>query len=176
MNPTPTRGPHGIANPFKGLRNIGAAARADLAVLGITSIKQLAASDPDQLFTLLQIKTARKHDPCVWDLLDFYARTQASTGTLRFSSGSSGKPSNESVLNSTEDQHESRLHTRGWGMAQRKRADKPERIHRQAEDTQDHQRIIPFNEVMGDKASPNAGINSNGDYRIAPSRAPARHA
>jgi len=64
------------------VRNIGPAARADLAILGITTIEQLAASDPDQLYASLQVKTARKHDPCVWDVFAA-AIHQARTGEPR---------------------------------------------------------------------------------------------
>jgi hypothetical protein len=78
-------------------------------------------------------------------------------------------------LNSTEDQREGCLHNRAWSKSERKRANKPDHIHRQAEDTQDDQRIIPFNEVMFDKVSPHACINSHRDYRIAPARGSARH-
>jgi hypothetical protein len=63
------RRPASVGDPLKGLRNIGPAARADLAVLGISSIEQLAACDPDELYSRLQLETARKHDPCVWDVL-----------------------------------------------------------------------------------------------------------
>jgi hypothetical protein len=80
VNAGPAR-THG-ADPFKGLRNIGPAARADLAVLGITSIAELAARDPDQLYTSLQIKTAQRHDPCVWDVFAA-AIHQARTGEPR---------------------------------------------------------------------------------------------
>jgi predicted flap endonuclease-1-like 5' DNA nuclease len=73
---------HGAADAFAGLRNIGPAARADLGILGITSLEQLAASDPDQLYALLQIKTARKHDPCVRDVFAA-AIHQARTGESR---------------------------------------------------------------------------------------------
>ncbi len=82
MSPRATPRKPNIADPLKGLRNIGPAARADLAILGITGIEQLAASDPDQLYTLLQIKTARKHDPCVRDVFDA-AIHQARTGEAR---------------------------------------------------------------------------------------------
>jgi hypothetical protein len=71
-----------VDNPFKGLRNIGPAARADLAVLGIGSIEQLAACDPDELYSRLQFDTARKHDPCVWDVFAA-AIHQARTGEAR---------------------------------------------------------------------------------------------
>jgi len=73
---------HSAADAFVGLRNIGPAARADLDILGIASIEQLAASDPDQLYALLQIKTARKHDPCVRDVFAA-AIHQARTGESR---------------------------------------------------------------------------------------------
>lgn len=83
MNAMHARGKRSIANPFKGMRNIGPATRADLTVLGITSIEQLATSDPDQLFISLQIKTAQRHDPCVWDV--FAARAQTSAGAWQIS-------------------------------------------------------------------------------------------
>jgi len=66
-------------NPFAGLRNVGPAARADLAVLGITTIEQLAASEPDHLYASLQRKTGQRHDPCVWDVFAA-AIHQARTG------------------------------------------------------------------------------------------------
>lgn len=70
------------ADPFRGLRNVGPAARADLAVLGITSIEQLAASDADGLYAELQARTAHRHDPCVWDVFAA-AIHQARTGEPR---------------------------------------------------------------------------------------------
>jgi len=72
----------GISGPFRGLRNVGPAARADLAVLGITSSERLAACDADELYASLQMKTARKHDPCVWDVFAA-AIHQARTGEAR---------------------------------------------------------------------------------------------
>ena len=61
------------------LRNIGKAMRADFDLLGITSVKQLALCDADELYQRIQTLTATRHDPCVWDT---YAAAihQAKTG------------------------------------------------------------------------------------------------
>ena len=61
------------------LRNVGKAALADFALLGISSVAQLKTADPDELFARLQIITGQKHDPCVRDV---FAATihQARTG------------------------------------------------------------------------------------------------
>jgi hypothetical protein len=69
-------------NPFKGRRNVGPATRADLAVLGIATIEQLASSDPDELYVTLQLKTGSRHDPCVWDVFAA-AIHQSRTGEAR---------------------------------------------------------------------------------------------
>jgi hypothetical protein len=82
MSTMHARGKNGVADPFKGLRNIGPAARADLAVLGITSVEQLAFADADALYVELQVRTARHHDPCVWDVFAA-AIHQARTGESR---------------------------------------------------------------------------------------------
>lgn len=82
MSTMRSRGRRPGVDPFKGLRNVGPAARADLATLGITSLAQLAASDPDRLYTRLQAKTATRHDPCVWDVFAA-AVHQARTGEPR---------------------------------------------------------------------------------------------
>jgi hypothetical protein len=66
-------------NPFKGLRNVGPATRADFSILGIATIEQLASSDPDDLYVTLQLKTGSRHDPCVWDVFAA-AIHQARTG------------------------------------------------------------------------------------------------
>jgi hypothetical protein len=66
-------------NPFAGLRNIGPAARADLDILKVASLAQLAASDPDELYHRLQVETGTRHDPCVWDVFAA-AIHQAKTG------------------------------------------------------------------------------------------------
>lgn len=82
MNARPGRKKQDAADPFRGLRNIGPAARADLAVLGIASIGQLAASDADSLYVELQARTGHRHDPCVWDVFAA-AIHQARTGEAR---------------------------------------------------------------------------------------------
>ena len=68
MNTRRAQGKSCVVDPFKSLRDVGPAARADLAVLGITNLEQLVASDPDHLYVELQARTARRHDPCVWDV------------------------------------------------------------------------------------------------------------
>lgn len=73
---------HDATNPFKGLRNVGPAARADLAILGITSIGQLTDADPDALYLRLQELTRMRHDPCVWDVFAA-AIHQSRTGEAR---------------------------------------------------------------------------------------------
>lgn len=69
-------------DPFAGFRNLGPAARADLAVLGIATPAQLAGSDPDELYLRLQARTGHRHDPCVWDVFAA-AVHQARTGEGR---------------------------------------------------------------------------------------------
>jgi Pathogenicity locus len=61
------------------LRNVGKAALADFAVLGIDSVEQLSACNPDTLYCDLQSRTHQRHDPCVWHV---FAATvhQAQTG------------------------------------------------------------------------------------------------
>jgi predicted flap endonuclease-1-like 5' DNA nuclease len=49
------------------LRNIGPAMRRDFALLGISSVAQLARQNPDRLYARLQKLTGTHHDPCVWD-------------------------------------------------------------------------------------------------------------
>lgn len=61
------------------LRNVGTATLADFAVLGIKSVEQLSACNPDNLYRDLQILTAQRHDPCVWDVFAA-AIHQAQTG------------------------------------------------------------------------------------------------
>ena len=61
------------------LRNIGKAMLADFALLGITSIQQLAKQDADELYTRPCIMTAARHDPCVHDTFAT-AIYQAKTG------------------------------------------------------------------------------------------------
>lgn len=55
-------------NELRSLMNLGPATQKDLALLGITTIDQLAKADADELYERLQKITRKKHDPCVWDL------------------------------------------------------------------------------------------------------------
>jgi nucleotidyltransferase/DNA polymerase involved in DNA repair len=55
-------------NELLSLMNIGPATQRDLALLGITTIAQLAKANPDQLYEQLQKITEKRHDPCVWDV------------------------------------------------------------------------------------------------------------
>jgi len=67
------------AHPLAGLRNVGAAALADFRTLGISTIAQLAASEPDTLYRDLCRATGARHDPCVHDVFTAAAH-QARTG------------------------------------------------------------------------------------------------
>lgn len=80
----PRQGPRSAAasDPLTGLRNIGPAMRADLALLGIGTLEQLAASEADQLYAALQARTGQRQDPCVWDTFAA-AIHQARTGEAR---------------------------------------------------------------------------------------------
>jgi hypothetical protein len=64
------------------LRNIGPAMRRDLALLGISTVAQLARREPDALYLALQRKTGKRPDPCVWDTFAA-AIHQARTGEAR---------------------------------------------------------------------------------------------
>lgn len=61
------------------LRNIGKAALADFAVLGIQTVQYLAEQEPDHLYLALCQKTRQRHDPCVHDVFAA-AIHQARTG------------------------------------------------------------------------------------------------
>lgn len=61
------------------LRNIGKAMLADFALLGITSVQQLAKQEADELFMRLGVITGARHDPCVHDTFAA-AIHQANTG------------------------------------------------------------------------------------------------
>ena len=50
------------------LKNVGKATFADLEMLGIHSIAELAKANPDELYQRIQQITGCKHDPCVWDV------------------------------------------------------------------------------------------------------------
>lgn len=66
-------------NPFKGLKNVGPATRKDFELLQITSLAQLAACDPDELYIRLRQETQSAQDPCCWDVFAA-AIHQARTG------------------------------------------------------------------------------------------------
>jgi len=51
-----------------GLRNVGRATLADFHLLGITTVQQLAAEEPDALYLRLCQATSQRHDPCAHDV------------------------------------------------------------------------------------------------------------
>lgn len=53
---------------LRDLMNVGQATLNDLELLNIKDVEQLVASDPDELYTLLEKITGVHQDPCVWDL------------------------------------------------------------------------------------------------------------
>lgn len=61
------------------LKNVGKAALADLHLLGIQTVSDLADHDADELFLRLAELTGKRHDPCVWDVFAA-AIHQARTG------------------------------------------------------------------------------------------------
>lgn len=71
----------GEAGPLASLRNIGTAALADFAVLGIQTVPQLARQEADTLYLTLCQKTRQRHDPCVHDVFAA-AIHQARTGEV----------------------------------------------------------------------------------------------
>ena len=56
------------AQGLRRLRNIGKAAQADLNLLGITTVEQLAVQDADDLYVELCSLTGKRHDPCAHDV------------------------------------------------------------------------------------------------------------
>ncbi|GBQ78112.1 mitomycin resistance protein [Acetobacter malorum DSM 14337] len=74
--------PQQNARSLADLRNIGKAALADFAVLGIHTVQQLAEQEPDALYLALCQKTRQRHDPCVYDVFAA-AIHQARTGEGR---------------------------------------------------------------------------------------------
>lgn len=50
------------------LRNVGIATLADLTLLGISSVEELAFQDATHLFQELERRTRARQDPCVWDV------------------------------------------------------------------------------------------------------------
>ncbi len=67
---------------LRDLRNVGKAALADFAVLGVESVAALSGCDPDDLYQALQRRTGVRHDPCVRDVFAA-AIHQARTGEAR---------------------------------------------------------------------------------------------
>lgn len=55
-------------NPLSALRNIGKAALADFALLGITAPMDLEGRDADSLYVTLCRLTQTRQDPCVHDV------------------------------------------------------------------------------------------------------------
>ncbi len=53
---------------FKDLRSVGKATLADLALLEIDSLEELAHQDATFLFQELERRTNHRQDPCVWDV------------------------------------------------------------------------------------------------------------
>lgn len=50
------------------LKNVGKATLKDLALLEITTVEALKNQNPNTLYAKLCALTAKKHDPCVWDV------------------------------------------------------------------------------------------------------------
>lgn len=61
------------------LRNVGKATLADLHLLEIRTVEELARQDPTNLFHELEKRTQKRHDPCVWDVFAAIIH-EASTG------------------------------------------------------------------------------------------------
>lgn len=78
----PLRRVRGFRHPLAGLRNVGPATCADFDRLGISSLAQLARSDPDELYWRLETIDGKRHDPCVWDVFAA-AIFEAQTGEAR---------------------------------------------------------------------------------------------
>jgi len=64
---------------LKDLRNVGKATFADLLLLEIHSVEELANQDPTFLFQELERRTQKRQDPCVWDVFAAIIH-EASTG------------------------------------------------------------------------------------------------
>ncbi|WP_208294738.1 helix-hairpin-helix domain-containing protein [Nitratidesulfovibrio liaohensis] len=56
------------AHPLAGLRSVGPATRRDLDLLGVRTLAELAAADPQELYDRLCALTGQRHDPCVLDV------------------------------------------------------------------------------------------------------------
>jgi hypothetical protein len=53
---------------LRDLRNVGKATLADLHLLGIQTVAELARQEPTRLFHRLEEMTETRQDPCVWDV------------------------------------------------------------------------------------------------------------
>lgn len=53
---------------LRNLKNVGKATLADLTLLGINSLDELAHQDPTFLFHELERRTNHRQDSCVWDV------------------------------------------------------------------------------------------------------------
>ena len=60
--------PAATARKLIDLRSVGPAAIADLAMLNITTVAQLAACEPADLYAKLSAATGVRQDPCVKDV------------------------------------------------------------------------------------------------------------
>lgn len=60
--------PVSTARKLTDLRSVGPAALADLAVLNIRTVVELAACEPAELYAKLCAATGVRHDPCVEDV------------------------------------------------------------------------------------------------------------
>ena len=60
----------GVMNPqgLRRLRKVGKATQADLNLLGITTVEQLAVQDADDLYVELCLLTGKRHDACAHDV------------------------------------------------------------------------------------------------------------
>lgn len=56
------------AHPLARLRSVGPATRRDLDLLGVRTLAELAAADPQELYDRLCARTGQRHDPCVLDV------------------------------------------------------------------------------------------------------------
>jgi hypothetical protein len=69
-------------HPLLTLANIGPAMCADLEMLDIHSVAELALQDADTLYRRLNVLSNKRHDPCVWDVFSA-AIHQAKTGEAK---------------------------------------------------------------------------------------------
>jgi nucleotidyltransferase/DNA polymerase involved in DNA repair len=96
------------------LRNIGPAALSDFAVLGIETLAQLQACDPDVLYQELQLRTAKRHDPCVWDVFAaaiHEAKTGEAQNWWQFTAARKARQASGTFMSTYEAQHAQLLST-----------------------------------------------------------------